>query len=76
MDNVQGSIEMDSDSDEEIRPANLSDEFEEIAFVMPPEDEEEKVVEDAGQSNDNKEIMENVQNLVGMLDGEEPKDKQ
>jgi len=35
MDNVQGSIEIDSDSDDEIKPANLSDEFEDIAFVMP-----------------------------------------
>jgi hypothetical protein len=40
MENVEGSIEIDSDEDE-IKPTNLSDEFEEVAFVMPPEDEDE-----------------------------------
>ena len=40
MNNVQGSIEHDS-SDEEIRPANLSDEFEEVGMVIPTMDEED-----------------------------------
>ena len=38
MNNVQGSIEQDS-SDEEIRPANLSDEFEEVGMVIPIDDD-------------------------------------
>ena len=39
MNNVQGSIEQDSSSDEEIRPANLSDEFEEVGMVIPIDDD-------------------------------------
>lgn len=65
MENVQGSIEVGSDSDEEIKPANLSDEFEQIAMVVPPDDEE------AGAEAA---IMDNVANLVDML--EEPSKKE
>ena len=42
MDHVQASLEVGSDSDEEISPANLSDEFEQIAMVVPAEEEDEK----------------------------------
>lgn len=52
MDNVQGSIEMDSNSDEEIKPANLSDEFEEITMVVPTDEEEVKDFDEAGPVED------------------------
>ena len=71
MDNVQGSIEIDSDSDDEIKPANLSDEFEDIAFVMPTQEVADNEGETPGNDGapNNMEIMENVKSLVGMLEG-------
>ena len=74
MDNVQGSIEVDSDSDDEIKPANLSDEFEEIGFVMPEDDQPQLVDHDLPKNN--QEIMENVKNLVGMLEGDSEEKKE
>ena len=74
MDNVQGSIEVDSDSDDEIKPANLSDEFEEIGFVMPEDDQPQLVDHDLPKNN--QEIMENVKNLVGMLGGDSEEKKE
>lgn len=73
MDNVQGSIEVDSDSDDEIKPANLSDEFEDIAFVMPTQEVAENEGETPGSDDapNNMEIMENVKSLVGMLEGKD-----
>ncbi len=65
MNDVQGSIEQDS-SDEEVRPANLSEEFEEVGMVIPIDDdadqndEEFDKVEKAG-------IMDNIANMVDML---------
>jgi hypothetical protein len=73
MNNVQGSIEQDS-SDEEIRPANLSDEFEEVGMVIPihddddQNDEEFDKVEKAG-------IMDNIANMVDMLNNKNTDEK-
>jgi len=50
MANVQGSIEQDS-SDEEIRPANLSDEFEEVGMVIPVDEEDDEQNEEFDKVN-------------------------
>ena len=50
MANVQGSIEHDS-SDEEIRPANLSDEFEEVGMVIPVDEEDDEQNEEFDKVN-------------------------
>jgi len=64
MNNVQGSIEQDS-SDEEIKPTNLSDEFEEVGMVIPIHDDDQN---DEEFNKVNKpDIMENIANMVDML---------
>ena len=74
MDNVQGSIEHDSD-EEIIRPDNLSDEFEEIAMVIPTMEDDQ----DYEEIKKDPEIMENISNMVDMLNAkvvEESKDNE
>ena len=66
MNNVQGSIEMDS-SDDETTPANLSDEFEEVGMVIPMTDGDDDDFDKAFKPEVNGEIMENIANMVDML---------
>jgi len=67
MNNVQGSIEQDS-SDEEIKPANLSDEFLEVGMVIPCDDDNDDNEEfDKAEKQDNAGIMENIASMVDML---------
>lgn len=67
MNNVPGSIEQDS-SDEEIKPANLSDEFLEVGMVIPMHDDDENEDFDKVDKQDqNAGIMENIANMVDML---------
>ena len=68
MNNVQGSIEQDS-SDEEIKPANLSDEFLEVGMVIPCDDENDdnEEFDRVDKQDQNAGIMENIASMVDML---------
>jgi len=68
MNNVQGSIEQDS-SDEEIKPANLSDEFLEVGMVIPCDDENDdnEEFDKVDKQDQNAGIMENIASMVDML---------